>query len=106
MVHLGKRFNTHGVHLLESESLQIFFTTFVIRGNVIVTADVEVEALQSKNQPQCVCVCVCAAARPVVHRDKTYQHCADSRADCEIGDSQVIASREFFTFEKSIEHLE
>ena len=50
MVHLGKRFNTHSVHLLESESLQIFLATLVVRGNVIVTADVEVKTLQLKNR--------------------------------------------------------
>lgn len=48
VIDLGKHFNTHGVHLLESEFLQAFLATIIIRDDVIIRANVEVETLQSK----------------------------------------------------------
>lgn len=56
VVQVGKRFNTHSVHLLESESLQVFLATIVIRGNIIVTADIEVNTLQSNNRSRRICI--------------------------------------------------
>jgi len=50
VVHLGKHFNTHSVHLFEPESVQAFLATVVIRSNVIVTADIEVKTLQLRNR--------------------------------------------------------